>query len=115
MEAWPEFQNDLGFLRFSVDLCFLPKARFMFLMVSDPDYGEDRKDVQPIPSCLKPRNPEKRSFGNVRSFIGNYMRRLRGGSNLASWVVARTLAYFLWVKPSHDLRREEEIPLFISF
>ena len=87
----------------------------MFLMVSDPDYSEDRKDVQPVPSCLMPRNLEKRSFGNVRSFIGNYMGGLRGGSNLTSWVVAGTLAYFLWVKPSQDHRREHEVPFFISF
>ena len=72
----------------------------MFLMVSDPDYDEDRNDVQPVPSRLKPRNQEKISFGNVRSFIGNCMGGLRGGRNLASWVVAGTLAYFLWVKPS---------------
>ena len=62
----------------------------MFLMVSDPDYGEDRKDVQPVPSRLKPRNLEKRSFGNMRPFIGNCMGGLRGGSNLTSWVVAGT-------------------------
>ncbi|XAR64294.1 hypothetical protein NMG60_11024575 [Bertholletia excelsa] len=50
----------------------------------------------------------RRTFGNVRSFIGNSMGGLRGGSNLASWVVAGTLAYFLWVKPSRDLKREQE-------
>ena len=44
-----------AFLSISV---FLPKAGFMFLMVSYPDYGEDRKDVQPVPSRLKPRNSE---------------------------------------------------------
>ncbi len=33
------------------------------------------------------------------------MGGLRGGSNLASWVVAGTLAYFLWIKPSQDLKR----------
>ena len=57
VEVWPDFQSDLGFSSFSVDLCylfFLPKAEFMFLMVSYPNYGEDRKYVQPIPSCLKP-------------------------------------------------------------
>ncbi|KAK1555771.1 hypothetical protein Q3G72_031109 [Acer saccharum] len=36
------------------------------------------------------------------------MGGLRGGSNLASWVVAGTLAYFLWVKPSQDLKREQQ-------
>uniref|UniRef100_A0A2P2JV03 Uncharacterized protein LOC101205325 isoform X3 n=1 Tax=Rhizophora mucronata TaxID=61149 RepID=A0A2P2JV03_RHIMU len=51
----------------------------------------------------------RRTVGNVRSFIGNSMGGLRGGSNLASWIVAGTLAYFLWVKPSQDLRREQEV------
>ena len=101
-----------AFLSISI---FLPKAGFMFLMISDPNYGEDRKNVQPVPSRLKPRNPKKRNFGNVRSFIGNCMGGLRGGSNLASWVVAETLAYFLWAKPSQDLRRGQEVPFFISF
>ena len=36
------------------------------------------------------------------------MGGLRGGSNLASWVVAGTLAYFLWVKPSQELKREQQ-------
>ncbi|KAK2660987.1 hypothetical protein Ddye_007520 [Dipteronia dyeriana] len=50
----------------------------------------------------------RRTMGNFRSFIGNSMGGLRGGSNLASWVVAGTLAYFLWVKPSQDLKREQQ-------
>ncbi|KAL5557661.1 hypothetical protein UlMin_033872 [Ulmus minor] len=50
----------------------------------------------------------RRTVGNVRSFIGNSMGGLRGGSNLASWVVAGTLAYYLWVKPSQDLKREQQ-------
>eukprot|EP00262_Sarcandra_glabra_P016790 TRINITY_DN5580_c0_g1_i1.p1 TRINITY_DN5580_c0_g1~~TRINITY_DN5580_c0_g1_i1.p1 ORF type:complete len:137 (+),score=10.35 TRINITY_DN5580_c0_g1_i1:71-481(+) len=50
----------------------------------------------------------RRSVGNVRSFVGNSMGGLRGGSNLASWGVACTLAYFLWVKPSQELKREQE-------
>ncbi|KAI3465488.1 hypothetical protein Pfo_022151 [Paulownia fortunei] len=50
----------------------------------------------------------KRAFGNVRSFVGNSMGGLRGGSSLASWAVAGTLAYFLWVRPSQQLRREQE-------
>ncbi|KAJ8528945.1 hypothetical protein K7X08_035763 [Anisodus acutangulus] len=33
---------------------------------------------------------------------------LTGGSNLASWVVAGTLAYFLWVKPSQELKRQQQ-------
>lgn len=36
------------------------------------------------------------------------MGGLRGGSNLASWVVAGTLAYFLWVKPAQELKREQQ-------
>ncbi|KAL1309171.1 hypothetical protein HN51_051857 [Arachis hypogaea] len=50
----------------------------------------------------------RRTLGNVRSFVGNSMGGLRGGSSLASWVVAGTLAYFLWVKPSQDLKRQQE-------
>lgn len=36
------------------------------------------------------------------------MGGLRGGSNLASWVVAGTLAYFLWIKPSQDFKRQQQ-------
>ncbi|KAK3232100.1 hypothetical protein Dsin_003981 [Dipteronia sinensis] len=50
----------------------------------------------------------RRTMGNFRSFVGNSMGGLRGGANLASWVVAGTLAYFLWVKPSQDLKREQQ-------
>lgn len=50
-------------------------------------------------------------MGNVRSFVGNLTGGLRGGSNLASWVVAGTLAYFLWVKPSQELKRQQEVLL----
>nr|GMD43557.1 uncharacterized protein LOC109180885 [Ipomoea batatas] len=50
----------------------------------------------------------RRTLGNVRSFFGNLTGGLRGGSNLASWVVAGTLAYYLWVKPSQELKREQE-------
>ncbi|KAL6317750.1 hypothetical protein AAG906_030504 [Vitis piasezkii] len=58
--------------------------------------------------CKAMASSWRRSLGNMRSFIGNCMGGLRGGSNLASWVVAGTLAYFLWVKPSQELRREQE-------
>ncbi|KFK31032.1 hypothetical protein AALP_AA6G059200 [Arabis alpina] len=47
-------------------------------------------------------------MGNVRSFVGNSMGGLRGGQNVASWVVAGTIAYFLWVKPSLDLKKEQQ-------
>ncbi|XP_078438456.1 subtilisin-like protease [Wolffia australiana] len=50
----------------------------------------------------------KRTLGNVRSFVGNSLGGLRGGSSLASWAVAGTMAYFLWVKPARDLKREQE-------
>ena len=54
-------------------------------------------------------------MGNVRSFVGNLTGGLRGGSNLASWVVAGTLAYFLWVKPSQELKRQQEVFLIFVF
>ncbi|KAL8514453.1 hypothetical protein ACS0TY_013531 [Phlomoides rotata] len=55
-----------------------------------------------------------RAIGNARSFVGNAMGGLRGGSSLASWAVAGTLAYILWVRPSQQLRREQEVK-YISF
>lgn len=51
----------------------------------------------------------RRAIGNARSFVGNSMGGLRGGSSLASWAVAGTLAYFLWVRPSQQLKREQEV------
>ncbi|RID66934.1 hypothetical protein BRARA_D02043, partial [Brassica rapa] len=48
------------------------------------------------------------SMGKVRSFVGNSMGGLRGGQNLASWLVAGTVAYYLWVKPAQDLKKEQE-------
>lgn len=57
----------------------------------------------------------RRTLGNVRSFASNSMGGLRGGSNLASWVVAGTLAYFLWIKPSQDLKREQQVPNSLCF
>ncbi|KAA3454659.1 Dethiobiotin synthetase [Gossypium australe] len=54
------------------------------------------------------RSSWSRGVGNLRSFIGNSMGGLRGGANLASWVVAGTLAYFLWVKPSQDLKKQQQ-------
>jgi len=43
--------------------------------------------------------------------VSNSMGGLRGGSNLASWVVAGTLAYYLWIKPSQDLKRQQQVLL----
>ncbi|CAM8936638.1 unnamed protein product [Rhodiola kirilowii] len=53
-------------------------------------------------------NSWERAVGNVRTFVGNSTGGLRGGSNLASWVVAGTLAYFLWVKPAQDLKQQQK-------
>ncbi|KAG8654458.1 hypothetical protein MANES_05G128900v8 [Manihot esculenta] len=50
----------------------------------------------------------KRAPGIARTFVGNSMGGLRGGSNLASWFVVGTIAYFLWIKPSQDRKKEEE-------
>lgn len=56
-----------------------------------------------------------RAVGNARSFVGNALGGLRGGHSLASWAVAGTLAYFLWVRPSQQLRREQEVNKFHFF
>lgn len=55
-----------------------------------------------------------RSVGTARTFVGNAMGGLRGGSNLASWVVAGSLAYYLWVKPARELKKEQEVNNFFS-
>lgn len=47
-------------------------------------------------------------MGNTRSFVGNALGGLRGWSNLASWAVAGTLAYYLWVRPARQLQKEQE-------
>lgn len=60
-------------------------------------------------------NDWRRKLGNVRSFVGNATGGLRGGSNLASWVVAGTLAYYLWVKPAQELKRQQEVFFFYNF
>ncbi|CAL9055777.1 unnamed protein product [Musa banksii] len=39
----------------------------------------------------------RRRLGNLRTFVGNATGGLRGGANLASWVVAGTLTDFLLV------------------
>ncbi|KAF6159787.1 hypothetical protein GIB67_030045 [Kingdonia uniflora] len=56
----------------------------------------------------------RRTVGNVQSLISNSMGGLRGGPNIASWVVAGTLAYYLWVKPARDLKREQEERIAIA-
>ncbi|KAG8369381.1 hypothetical protein BUALT_Bualt14G0005300 [Buddleja alternifolia] len=50
----------------------------------------------------------RRSIGNVRSFMENSIGDLSGSSSLASWIVAGTLAYYLWVRPSQQLKREQQ-------
>uniref|UniRef100_A0A7N0UNQ8 Uncharacterized protein n=1 Tax=Kalanchoe fedtschenkoi TaxID=63787 RepID=A0A7N0UNQ8_KALFE len=47
-------------------------------------------------------------IGKVQPFVGKMMGGLSGRSNLAAWAVAGTLAYYLWVKPSQDLRKEQQ-------
>ncbi|EOA28562.1 hypothetical protein CARUB_v10024780mg, partial [Capsella rubella] len=59
-------------------------------------------------TSIKMASSWRRSIGNVRSFIGNSMGGLRGGQSAASWVVAGTIAYFLWIKPAQDLKKEQE-------
>ncbi|KAL6858942.1 hypothetical protein ACP4OV_017944 [Aristida adscensionis] len=58
---------------------------------------------------MAPARGWSRAIGNTRSFVGNALGGVRGWSNLASWAVAGTLAYYLWVKPARQLQREQEI------
>ncbi|XP_021855648.1 uncharacterized protein [Spinacia oleracea] len=53
-------------------------------------------------------NELRRMLGNVRSFVGNATGGLRGGPNFAAWIVAGTMAYYLWIKPSQELKRQQE-------
>lgn len=48
-------------------------------------------------------------LGNITSFIGNALGGVRGRQNIASWIVAGTAAYYLWIKPERDAMREEEV------
>jgi len=57
---------------------------------------------------MAPTSGFGRAVGNARSFVGNALGGLRGWSNLASWTVAGTLAYYLWVKPARQLQKEQE-------
>ncbi|WVZ92219.1 hypothetical protein U9M48_038302 [Paspalum notatum var. saurae] len=57
---------------------------------------------------MAPASGWGRALGNTRSFVGNALGGLRGWSNLASWTVAGTLAYYLWVKPARQLQKEQE-------
>lgn len=42
----------------------------------------------------------------LRSLAGGGLDR---GSNIASWALAGGVAYYLWVKPSQDLKREHQV------
>ncbi|GJN03967.1 hypothetical protein PR202_ga21470 [Eleusine coracana subsp. coracana] len=57
---------------------------------------------------MAPARGWSRALGNTRSFVGNALGGVRGWSNLASWVVAGSLAYYLWVKPARELQKEQE-------
>ncbi|KAK1307326.1 hypothetical protein QJS10_CPA10g00044 [Acorus calamus] len=50
----------------------------------------------------------RRNVGNVRGFVGGCLGGVRGATGIASWAVAGTLAYFLWVKPARDLKKQQE-------
>lgn len=58
---------------------------------------------------MAPASGWGRAVRNTRSFVGNALGGLRGWSNLASWTVAGTLAYYLWVKPARQLQKEQEV------
>jgi hypothetical protein len=51
--------------------------------------------------------------GSARSFVGNAMGGVRGWSNAASWAVAGSLAYYLWVRPARELKKEQEVSISI--
>lgn len=64
---------------------------------------------------MAPASGWGRALGNTRSFVGNALGGLRGWSNLASWTVAGTLAYYLWVKPARQLQKEQEVRTYPRF
>ncbi|KAI5076796.1 hypothetical protein GOP47_0008861 [Adiantum capillus-veneris] len=47
-------------------------------------------------------------LGNIRSFVGNALGGVRGRINFASWIVAGTAAYYLWIKPEREAQKERE-------
>ncbi|XP_062195417.1 uncharacterized protein LOC133898747 [Phragmites australis] len=57
---------------------------------------------------MAPESGWSQAVGTTRSFVGNALGGLRGWSSLASWTVAGTLAYYLWVKPARQLQKERE-------
>ncbi|GJN23828.1 hypothetical protein PR202_gb11514 [Eleusine coracana subsp. coracana] len=46
--------------------------------------------------------------------MGNVLGGIRGWSNLATWVIAGSLAYYFWVKPTRELQRKQEASIRIS-
>lgn len=56
-----------------------------------------------------------RRVGSARSFVGNALGGVRGWTNVASWAVAGTLAYYLWARPARQLQKEQQVdfPLLI--
>uniref|UniRef100_A0ACD5Y2M4 Uncharacterized protein n=1 Tax=Avena sativa TaxID=4498 RepID=A0ACD5Y2M4_AVESA len=66
-------------------------------------WGGSRRGLE-----MAPAKGWGRTVGSARSFVGNAMGGVRGWSNAASWAVAGTLAYYLWVKPARDLKKEQE-------
>jgi hypothetical protein len=63
---------------------------------------------------MAPARGWNRALGNTRSFVGNALGGVRGWSNLTSWVVAGSLAYYLWVKPAREIKKEQEVTIHLS-
>ncbi|KAM3209950.1 hypothetical protein ACQJBY_064169 [Aegilops geniculata] len=64
---------------------------------------------------MVPAKGWSRRVGSARSFVGNALGGVRGWTNVASWAVAGTLAYYLWVRPARQLQKEQQVdfPLLI--
>ncbi|VAI86074.1 unnamed protein product [Triticum turgidum subsp. durum] len=64
---------------------------------------------------MVPAKGWSRRVGSARSFVGNALGGVRGWTNVASWAVAGTLAYYLWVRPARQLQKEQQVdfPLII--
>ncbi|XP_044956592.1 uncharacterized protein LOC123407509 [Hordeum vulgare subsp. vulgare] len=57
---------------------------------------------------MVPAKGWSRRVGSARSFVGNALGGVRGWTNVASWAVAGTLAYYLWVQPARQLQKEQQ-------
>ncbi|EMS64540.1 hypothetical protein TRIUR3_35366 [Triticum urartu] len=64
---------------------------------------------------MVPAKGWSRRVGSARSFVGNALGGVRGWTNVASWAVAGSLAYYLWVRPARQLQKEQQVdfPLLI--